>query len=182
MRLVTSILAVGISLAFAACGSGGSPSVKTVQPAAVPPGGLVIVSGQHLDRVAAVSLGGRLLPTMTVVNNEVLTVLAPSDLAPGIQPLELKALDGRRTVTTLTIGATPTAGGAPPAPPQSPAPAPAPMPAPPAAVAPPARVTPPPPPQVARPAQERDDDKQEDKDKKEEKDKKDEPPDRGRGR
>ena len=179
-----------VALALAACASGDrTPAVREVRPAAVAPGGLLLLSGSSLDRVATVSLGGRLLTTTTLVNDELLTAIAPMEMAEGTQPLEMTAFNGRRIVTSVNVRAaapgpttppaaapitaqpapTPPAATAPPHPAAPPAPA---------ATAAPQRITPPsPPPRTAVPSREKDDDDEDKEDKK-----KDEENKRGRGR
>jgi len=166
------------ALTLAGCGGGDGPAVERVRPDEVAPGGLVMVSGRALDRVAAVSIGGRPATSVTAVNATLLTAVAPADLPAGAHELTLMAHDGRRTIAAVRVGgaggAAPVAGvgpspppapvAQPPAPPMAPAPAPAPVAAPP-------RPAPPPP----APVTQRDD--KDDKKKDEQKG-----PDRGRGR
>ena len=175
-----------IGLPASGCGAGGdTPSVTRVRPSAVPPGGLVLLSGRSFDQVAAVSLDGRELTGVTLVNDEVLALTAPADLAPGTHTLELRAFNGRRALASVNISA-PAPAPTPAQAQATPAPVPTAVPTSPS-VAPRPSVNVAPPRSPATPAPVRRDGN-DDKDKEKEKEKKEERPaerpgnDRGRGR
>lgn len=133
------------AVALSGCGSAErQPLISAVRPSVIAPGGLMMISGRHLDRVVGVSVGGRPAGRFTPVNADLLTAEAPPELADGSHTVELQALDGRRALTMVQAGSGRQPASAPPviqAPEPTPvsvvaAPTPTPTPAPPAAPAP----------------------------------------------
>ena len=182
-RLHGIALAAAVALALSGCGADGpAPAITEVRPAPVAPGGLLLLSGQGLDRVAGASLDGRPLTSLTVVNDGLLAVVTPEDVPAGSRSIELRTFEGERVATLVDVRAV--AGSVSshqPAPDPAPAPAPPAPPPPPAPgivpPVPPARQAPPP-----APAGRGDDDDDEDDKKKEKQKKPDTKPDNGRGR
>lgn len=123
------VLAISVA-ASAACGGGRTmPVVGQVHPAEVTPGAFLMLSGARLDRVATVSIGGRLAADVTVITPGLLTAVTPAGLGAGPQPLELRATDGRTIHGAVTVAALPAPPRAAPQPQATPAPSETPPPA-----------------------------------------------------
>jgi hypothetical protein len=130
-----SFLWIGVlAVALIGCGSGArGPAVHQIHPAAVLPGGFLMLTGERMDRVVALTIGGQRAGQTTMVNSETVTAVAPIGLAAGDQLLALTTSDGRvvrRTITVATpqppprsdpspVAATPPPSPTPPSPPAS---------------------------------------------------------------
>jgi hypothetical protein len=178
MRTLLSLCLVAAAAFSARCSAGAqAPAVRQVRPAEVTPGALLILSGERLDRVATLAIGGQLASDLTVVNAGIVTAVTPPRLAPGPQPLELRATDGRTVYGAVTVAAPPTAPqpAAQPAPQlQVTSPPPTPSPFPPTIAPSPPRAP------ATPPARGRDDDDDDDKPDKKPGERR--PPGRGQGR
>lgn len=132
MRVFAMLPLCLLLVAVVACRPGDEmPALRQVRPAAVTPGALVLLSGERLDRVATVAIGGQLAADVTLVNDALLTAVAPAGLVGGVQTLALRAVDGRVLYAAVVVAAAPAVAAsveqprpspAPPSPASSPAP------------------------------------------------------------
>lgn len=177
IRTVLSGCLTLIAVCCVGCGaSDEAPALRQIRPAELSPGAFVMFSGERMDRIATVAIGGQLASDLTLVNTELLTAVMPAALAPGPHPLELRTIDGRTVHGAVTVALPPSPAPAPSSAPPAVQPEATPPPAAPspATIAPPSPRTPAPP-----PGRGRDDD--DDDDEKEKKPRDRPPPARGRG-
>ena len=188
--------------ALGACRAGAAgPAIHDIQPRAVSAGDLLLLSGRGFAPSDSVHVADRPAARVTWVNADLLTVVAPDGLPPGVHPVEVRSAGGQRVATMVqvrgqspapaVVAAPPTpAGGAavppPPAPAAGTSPGPAAVrtavPAPAAQRSTTARAPSPAPPPVVVPSRDDDGDDKKDKDKKDDKDKDKDKTEQGGGR
>lgn len=127
-RLLAAVVLVPLlAAAGGACGTAASgPAITRVRPAAVAPGGMLLLSGTGFDPAGGVSLDGRPLERVTWVNAELLAAVIPGDTPAGAHPVEVWSPTGRRTAASILVDSPPAVerpaeAPAPPAPPAPPA-------------------------------------------------------------
>ena len=97
MRRSFAVVLLIMLLGIAACGKREpSPSVHTITPASILPGGLVLINGSGFRPDDAVLINGRPAARVTWVNPSLLAVLMPLDLSEGAHGVTVVPASGRQ--------------------------------------------------------------------------------------